>query len=88
MKMCVKERPAIAAVVRRLFKDQRVQKVVLHYLAEGRSLPVPGMLPNEDSPVELTPIGAWSQYAEPDQGWQPTIDTMRALMLAMAMEGE
>ena len=80
---------SIAEVVRDLFpNDARTRQVVLQYLATGKPVPVRGMVCNpEYSPNELDPIGAWSMHAEPSIGWQPTMDAMRRIILALAEGG-
>lgn len=72
-------------IVKELLTDARARRVVTHFLKTGKPLKVAGMVCNaEYHPEGITPVGDWSQHAEPTLGWVPTNETLRQIILRMA----
>lgn len=77
----------ISAIVREALPDNPSgQRITTHFLATGKPLAVPG-LQARDYVAGCETVGAWSMYAEPSIGWQPTHETLRKVILAMAAGG-
>lgn len=53
------------------------KRVLEHYLETGKPLAIPGLLVREEVGHGIDPVGVYSTWAEPSQGWVPSMKSLR-----------